>query len=97
MMPQTYNLNLNKMMFVSLNSYITGVTSGAGTANPSGATELTSVVSEIRVPQFLVFFVLLCGSLFSVSLFFWSLYLLSFFDLRLLITPLVTSIFFLCS
>lgn len=68
MMPQTYNLNLNKMMFVSLNSYITGVTSGAGTANPSGATELTSVVSEIRVPQFLVFFVLLCGSLFSVSL-----------------------------
>ena len=29
------------MMFVLLNSNMTGVTSGAGTANPSGAPEFT--------------------------------------------------------
>ena len=38
-----------QMMFVSLNSNTTGVTCGAGTANLSGAPEITPVFSAIRV------------------------------------------------
>ena len=76
-----------QMIFVSLNSNTTGVTSGAGITNPSGA------------PQFCVEFVLLdfcflcsvCVLLF-VFFFFWSLYCLSF-NLRLLISPLVSASF----
>ena len=65
-------------------------TSGAETAYPSGAPVFT--------PRFLVRFVLLdlwfmymlCRSLF-VLLYFWPLCCLFFFDLRILITPLVSS------
>ena len=52
------------------------------------------VFSRARVAQSLVFCVALCRSL-SVrfSFFFWPLYCLSFFNLRILITPLVSSNF----
>ena len=58
-------------------SNMTGSTSGTGTASPSGALELTSplpphVFSEAPVAQFLVFCVVLRGSLFFF-LFFFSL------------------------
>ena len=43
----------------------------------------------VRVARSLDFYIVFCRLLFV--LFFWSLYCLSFFDLRLLITPLVTS------
>ena len=49
------------------------------------------VFSGVRVAQSLVFCVVYCGSLFVH--FFWSLHFISF-DLRLLITPLVSSNFF---
>ena len=51
------------------------------------------VFSRIRVVQSLVFCVLLCRSLFDPLTFF--LYSLSFYDFRFLITPLVSSSFFL--
>ena len=35
------------MMFVSFNSNTTGVTCGAGTANPSGASEFTPVLVAV--------------------------------------------------
>ena len=59
-MPEKYNLYLNKMMFMSLNSHMTSVTSGAGTANHSGAPEFIPVLSKDRVPQLLVFYIVLC-------------------------------------
>jgi hypothetical protein len=40
-----------QMMFVSFNSNTTGITSGAGTANPSGAQEFFIVFSGVRVAQ----------------------------------------------
>ena len=43
-----------QMMFVSFNSNTTGVTGGAGIANPSGAPELTAGFSGVRVPRSLV-------------------------------------------
>jgi hypothetical protein len=67
----------------------TGATSGSGIAYPSGA---SWSFSRVRVAQSVVFCVMFCRSLFDLfSLFFWSLYYrLSIFDLRLLITPLVS-------
>jgi len=51
--------------------------------NPS----TSPVFSENRVARSLVFYVMFCSSLFVLfSFIFWSLYCLSFFDLRLLIT-----------
>ena len=51
---------------------------------PSPAHEFTPVRSRIRVAQSLVFYLVLCSSLFAqLSLFFWSLYCLSVFNLRL--------------
>ena len=44
-----------------------GVTSGAGTAYPSGTPEFTPVFSGVRVPQSLVFSVMFCRSLFVFS------------------------------
>jgi len=46
------------------------------------------VFSGVRITQSLVLFVVYCRSL---SFFFWSLCCLSFFNLQILITPLVSS------
>jgi len=52
------------------------------------------IISGIRVARTLVFYVMYCRSLFVLlSFFFWSLWYLSFVNLRLLITPLVPSKF----
>ena len=92
------------MMFVSLNSN-TGVTCGRWTVNPSGAPEFTSVFSEIRVVGSLVvcvcpFVLFLLATVLAVLLritasdypfgILWPLCWLFFFELRLLITPLVS-------
>jgi len=67
---------------------MTEATNGEGTAYP-GWKAFTQVLSEVRVAQFSDFCVVFCRSLLGLlSLFFWSLYYLSF-DWRLLITPLV--------
>ena len=72
--------NLNRVI-------TTGTSSGAGTAYPSGAPEFT--------PGFysnFSFMCMFCRSLFVLlSFVFWPLCCLSFFDLRLLITSLVSS------
>jgi len=46
---------LYQMMFVSFNGNTTGVTSGTGTSNPSGAPQFTSCFCGVRVDQSLVF------------------------------------------
>jgi hypothetical protein len=49
----------------------------------------TSVISGVLVARFIVFCVMFCRSLFFLlSTFVWSLYCVSFFELRFLITPL---------
>jgi hypothetical protein len=76
------------LMFVSFNSNTIGVTWGARTANPSGSPQ---VFSGVHVARSLVFCVMFCRSLYVLlSFFFWPLCGLSFFDLRILITPLVS-------
>jgi len=51
-----------------------------------------SGVSGVRVPRSLVFCVMLCRSLLALlSFFFWPLYCMSFFHLRVLIGPFVSS------
>ena len=58
----------------------------------TGAPEFIPVISEVRFARSLVFCVKFCRSLFVLLfLFFWALSYLSFFDLRILITPLVSS------
>ena len=70
----------------------TGVTCGEATANTYEAPELTPIFSRVRVARFFVLCVVFCISLFVLFiLFFWPLYCLPIFDLRLLITPLVSS------
>ena len=67
---------------------------GAATTYSLGAPELTSDFRGVRVARSLVFCVMFCGSLFvPLSVFFWPLSCLSF-DLRLLITSLVSSNFY---
>jgi len=73
-------------------SNTTGATCGVGTAYPSGAPELIPGFSGVRVARSLVFSCILYHCL-SVSFSFWPLYIISFFDLRLLITPLASSTF----
>jgi hypothetical protein len=69
-----------------------GATSATGTAYPSGAPKFTPVLSGVRVARSLGLCVVFCRSLFVLlSFFFWPLCCLSFFDLRILITPLVSS------
>ena len=71
---------------MSFNSNTTGVTCGAGTANP----DFTPVLRGVRVARSLVFCVLFCRSLLVLMFFsFCPVYCLSF-DLRILITPLVS-------
>jgi len=43
------------MMLVSFNSSTTGITSGAGTANPSGALKFTPYFSGVHVARFIYF------------------------------------------
>jgi hypothetical protein len=51
-----------------------------------------SVFNRVRVTRSLVLCVMFCRLLFvHLSFFFWSLCCLSFFDLKILITPLVSS------
>jgi hypothetical protein len=66
-----------------------GATSRAGTAYPSGA---RLVYNGVIVARSLVCYVL-CFVSRCLSFFFWSLCFLSIFDLRILITPLVSSNF----
>jgi len=67
-----------------------GATSGAGTADPFREPEFTPSFNEIRVTQ-----CFLCSIMSNIclSFLFWSSYWLPFFELRLLITPLVSSNF----
>ena len=51
------------MMFVSFENKTTGVTCGAGTANPSGASEFNPGFCGVRVDRFLAFCVMCCRSL----------------------------------
>ena len=84
---------LCQMMLVSLNSNTTGVISGAGTVNPSGAPASPRFLwsSCYSIFSFLCTAVL-CRSLFVLlSLLFWALCCLSFCDLRIMINPLVSS------
>ena len=68
------------------------VTSGAGTAYPSGVPDLSPVFIGILVVRSLVFCIVFCRSLFVLLSFFnWPLCCLSIFDLQILITPLVSS------
>ena len=74
-----------QMLFISLNSNTTNVTSGEGTGYPSGVHEFTPVfLCEILVAQSLVFCVVFNRSVLCCLL---------FFNLRLLITPLPSSNF----
>ena len=64
------------------------MSSGTGTSNPSGAHAFTPVFSYSIFSYMCMF----CRSLFVIlSFFFWPLCCLSFFDLRILITTLVSS------
>ena len=67
-------------------SNATGATSGAGTVNPSVAPEFTPVLVG-----FVLFDLKFCRSLFVPLLFFFYLLCCLSFDLRILITPLVSS------
>ena len=67
------------------NSNKTCVTSEEGTAYHSGALEFIRGFWWVCVAQSFVFSIFVC----PFVLFFWPLYCLSFFDLQLLITPLV--------
>ena len=68
-----------------------GTTCGSRTAYPPGAPDF---LCEVRVARFWVFCLVFCTSLFvRLFFFYWPLYCLSFFDLRLLITNFVSSNF----
>ena len=70
----------------------TGATSGAGTENSSGERELTSGLQWGSCYSICSFMCMLCRSLFVLLyFFFWPLCFLFFFDIRILITPLVSS------
>jgi len=64
-------------------------TSGAGTAYPPATLEFTPCFSGVRVTRPLVLCV--CFVDHCLSFFFWALCYLFFFDLRIMITPLVSS------
>ena len=68
--------------------------SGSVIAYPSEASKFTPVFSGVRVTPSLVLFVCFVDCCLSFCLFFfWPLCYLSFFDLRILIIPLVSSRF----
>jgi hypothetical protein len=64
-----------------------GATCGAGVVYPFGTSEFTPGFLWFHVTRSLVCCVVFCKSLF---IFFWPLYRLSFFDLRIHIIPLVS-------
>jgi hypothetical protein len=68
---------------------MTGATSGAGTAYPSGEPEVILVFSGLLLD--LLFSVFYRSLFVLLSFFFWQLCCLSFFDFRILITSLVPS------
>jgi hypothetical protein len=77
-------------------SQTTSSTWGRETAYLSRKHELTPFFKWVHVARKLVFCVMFCRLLFVfLSFFAWQLHCLSFFDLRLLITTLVSSNFFL--
>ena len=70
----------------------TGVTSGAGTAFPSREPEFTPGFQWGSCYLIFRFICMFCRSLFVLLyLFFWPLCCLFFYDIRILITPLVSS------
>ena len=70
----------------------TGATSGTGTAYPFGAPEFTHGFKWSSCYSIFSFMCMFCRSLFVLlSFFFWPLCGLFFFELRILITPLVSS------
>jgi hypothetical protein len=77
--------------YYRLCNYITttGATSGAGTAYPAGAPEFTPGFSGVRVTRSLVLYVYFVDR--CLSFFFWPLCCLFFFDMQILIAPLVYS------
>ena len=71
---------------VYIKSKLKGVTGEAGAVYPSGASELTSFIFvRLRFAQTLVFCVVFTTSIIVRLFFFWPLYCLYFFKLRLLI------------
>ena len=69
-----------------------GVTSGSGTAYSSGAPEFTQYFLWGSCYSIYSFICMFCRSLFVfLYFFFWPLCCLFFFELRILITPLVSS------
>ena len=76
-----------QMLFVSFKSNTTGVTSGAGIANPSGELEFTPAFIRVRIAWSFVFCVVFCRSLFAPFPF--CVFRPS--NLRILIIPLVSS------
>ena len=72
--------------------HLTGATCGAGTATLPEHLSSPSVFIGVCVVQSLVSCIVFCRLLFVLlSLFFWLVCCLSFFDLRILITPFVSS------
>ena len=70
----------------------TGSTSGAGSVYPSRAPEFTHSFQWSSCYSIFTFICMFCRSLFVLLyFFFWPLCCLSFFDLRILLTPLVSS------
>ena len=70
----------------------TGVTSGAGTAYPSEAPEFIPDFQWGSCYSIFSFMCMFCRSLFVLlPFYFWPLFCLFFFDLRIPITPLVSS------
>ena len=70
----------------------TGVTSGAGTAYPTGAPEFTPGFQWCSCYSIFGFICIFCRSLFVfLYFFFWPLCCLFFFDIGILINPLVSS------
>ena len=69
---------------------MTAATSGAETAYHSGTPEFTPVLSRVHVTRVTLVLCVYCVDR-CLSFFFWPLCCLSFFDLRILITPLVSS------
>ena len=70
----------------------TGATSGAGTAYPSEHLSSLTLFSEVCVTQSLVLYVCFIDPcLFFCTFFFWPLCFPFFFDIRIMIAPLVSS------
>jgi hypothetical protein len=69
----------------------TGVTSVAGTAYPSGAPEFTQVFSGVHVTQSLVLYVCFVDRCLSFCTFSYGHCVVFFFNIQILITPLVSS------